>query len=395
MFTHLEALPADPLLGIIERFAKDTNPQKIDLGVGVYKDINGQTPILSSVKQAEAQLLDQQNSKAYLGARGDIQFAELMSELAFGQHHPALVAQRVAGLQTPGGCGALRVAAELLVRTKDEVTIWVSDPTWANHIPLLGSAGIQIKQYPYYDYDNKSIKFQQMLDVLQQIPEGDLVLLHACCHNPSGADLSQAQWQQVVDVLEARKIVPFIDMAYQGFGESLDDDAFGLRLVAERLPEAVFAVSCSKNFGLYRERVGVVGIITESASQVPPVISHLAQIVRGIYSMPPDHGAAIVRLILSQAELKQQWLQELQHMREQIQQTRESLVSIMSSLGHDQFGFVAQEKGMFSFLGITPQQVHRLAEESAIYLVDSSRINVAGLNVKNLPYFCESVAKIL
>lgn len=395
MFNHLDLLPADPLLGIIERFAKDPNPQKIDLGVGVYKNVDGETPILQCVKQAEAQLLDQQSSKSYLGARGDIAFTELMCDLAFGQHHSVIGAKRIAALQTPGGCGALRVAAELLIRAKPDLTIWVSDPTWANHIPLLGSAGIQIKQYPYYDYETKTLKFQQMLDSLSSMPEGDLVLLHACCHNPCGADLSQEQWQQIVEVLQAKKLIPFVDMAYQGFGDSLDEDAYGLRLIAERMPEAVFAISCSKNFGLYRERVGVVGMIAETSQEATAVVSHLAQIVRAMYSMPPDHGAAIVRSILSQDALKQLWLKELQEMRERIQSTREDFVRIMAELGHEEFSFVAREKGMFSFLGITPEQVQRLSQEHAIYLVDSSRINVAGLNARNLPYFCESVASVL
>lgn len=395
MFDTLQALAPDPLLGIIERFAKDTNPKKIDLGVGIYKDSLGQTPVLQCVKQAEKHLWETQNSKSYLGARGDVQFAELMSELAFGAKHSALQDKRVAALQTPGGCGALRVAAELLMRSRGSVKVWVSDPTWANHIPLLGSAGVEIEEYPYYDYEKKSIRFTQMLETLANAAEGDIVLLHACCHNPCGADLNQEQWQAVVNLLQEKHLVPFVDMAYQGFGDNLDADAFGLRLIADTLPEAVFAISCSKNFGLYRERTGLVGMLLSESSQVSVVLSHLAQIVRGVYSMPPDHGAAIVRCILQDPALKQQWIGELSEMRGRIQAMREDCVARMHALGHSQFAFMAEEKGMFSFLGVTPQQVSRLASEYAIYMVDSSRINVAGLNEHNLAYFCESVSRVL
>lgn len=395
MFNQLQALPADPLLGIIERYAKDANPNKIDLGVGVYKDNSGNTTVLPSVKQAERTLLETQQSKAYLGPRGDAVFAELMCSMAFGQEHVALKDQRIAALQTPGGCGALRIAAELLVETKEQVTVWVSDPTWANHIPLLASAGIEIKEYPYYDYANKTIRFDDMMAALAEAEAGDLVLLHACCHNPCGADLQPEQWQQLTEMLVEKGLIPFVDMAYQGFGESLEADAYGLRLLAERAPELVFTISCSKNFGLYRERTGIVGFIVENSTQVTPVLSHLAHIVRAIYSMPPDHGAAVVRNILSNDALRAQWVGELGVMRERIQCMRRELVEKMAARGHAGFDFVAQEKGMFSFLGVTPEQVHRLAQDHAIYMVDSSRINVAGLNEANIEYFCDSLATVL
>ncbi|MFT5082439.1 MAG: aspartate aminotransferase [Lentisphaeria bacterium] len=396
MFNTIESLSPDPLLGIIEKFNKDPRPQKIDLGVGVYRNALNQTPVLNSVKRAEQFLLDHQQSKSYLGAAGDTQFARELLSLALGETHPCLQDRRIAALQTPGGCGALRVAAELIVRAKPQAKMWVSDPTWANHIPLLGGAGIKIEVYPYYDYEAKCIRFDALMETLKRADSGDLVLLHACCHNPCGADLSPEQWQQVVNLIAKRALVPFVDMAYQGFGQGLDDDAYGLRLVAKKLPEAAFAISCSKNFGLYRDRVGLVGFITESAKASQAVFSHLAQIVRGIYSMPPDHGAAVVGRILSDSALRKEWIVELSEMRQRIQAMRIGLVAGMSEKGFaERFAFVQHERGMFSFLGVEPQQVSHLAEHSGIYMADSSRINIAGLNENNLPYFCDALANLI
>lgn len=396
MFESLEKLPSDPLLGIMEMYLKDTNPQKIDLGVGVYKDELGQTPVLRAVKQAESIILQNQVSKSYLGAQGDRQFTESICKLALGEVLYNATSDRIVGLQTPGGCGALRVAAELLVRSRPNAKIWVSDPTWANHVPLLGSAGLVIETYPYYDYFTKSIRFSAMMDCLKSVAEGDLVLLHACCHNPCGADLSREQWADVVGLCVKRNLVPLVDMAYQGFGESLDSDAFGLRLIAEKLPESIFTVSCSKNFGLYRDRVGVVAFISDSSKRKEALTSNLVQIVRGIYSMPPDHGAAAVSTILIDPLLKQTWESELRDMRERIQKMRNSFAESMSLKGFDNaFEFVIKEQGMFSFLGITSDQVSVMAAEYGIYMASSSRINIAGLSDANLEYFCESLTKVV
>lgn len=397
MFEHLQLIPPDPLLGLIEKFNNNTNPNKIDLGVGVYKDENNQTTVLKCVKDAEAFLLKKQTSKSYLGPNGDRDFTRLMCELALGEESADILKSgRISALQTPGGCGALRVAAELINHTKPSAKVWVSDPTWANHIPLLGDAGLTIDKYAYYDHATKAINFETMLESLRGAQAGDLVLLHACCHNPSGADLSRQQWHHVCDLLLERNLIPFIDMAYQGFGEDLDKDAFGLRLIMAKCPEAVFCISCSKNFGLYRDRVGIVGFLNSSADKSPALMSHLVQVVRGIYSMPPDHGAAVVANILSSDELKTGWMQELITMRERIQQMRLGLADTMAAKGFgDDFRFVESERGMFSFLGLNPSQVKQLGDNYGIYMADTSRINIAGLNVNNLEYFCSSLAAAL
>lgn len=396
MFESLQLLPPDPLLGIIERFNNDANPQKIDLGVGIYKDEDGRTPVLECVKGAEAYLLANQRSKCYLGPRGDQRFTHSLCALALGDQYAALRDDRIAALQTPGGCGALRVAAEVIARARPRARIWVSDPTWANHVPLLGGAGLNIQAYPYYDYEDKLIRFDAMLETLSGAAAGDLVLLHGCCHNPCGADLDERQWLRLAAVMQERQLVPFVDMAYQGFGESLDADAFGLRLLCRQFPEAVFTVSCSKNFGLYRDRVGVVAFLLAETAQTRATLSNLTQIVRGIYSMPPDHGAAVVAHVLNDPELRAQWTRELALMRDRINDMRQGLVAGMSALGFgERFDFVTHERGMFSFLGISPDQVKALADGHGIYMADSSRINVAGLNRRNLDYFCAALSAVL
>ncbi len=396
MFEQLQSLPDDPLLGIIAQYQQETNPQKIDLGVGVYKDASGGMPVLPCIKAAEQRLVSEQDSKTYRGPLGNPAFTRLMCDLALGEVLSSAVRERLASLQTPGGCGALRVAAELIARANPSAKIWVSDPTWANHVPLLGDAGIEIASYPYYDFKDKGIRFDEMMACLSDAAPGDLVLLHACCHNPSGADLSQSQWQKVVALLVQKQLVPFVDMAYQGFGQGLTEDAYGLRLVIESCPEAVFALSCSKNFGLYRDRVGAVGFVVADAAQAEITLSNLTQIVRGIYSMPPDHGASVVEIVLADDRLKSQWLQELATMRDRIQVTRQSLSEKMAAAGFGtRFDFVNHESGMFSFLGITPEQVVELADRFGIYMAPSSRINIAGLNESNLDYFCASLTQVI
>ncbi len=396
MFEQLQSLPADPLLGIIARYQQEMNPQKIDLGVGVYKDEAGGMPVLPCIKAAELRLVNEQASKTYRGPLGNPEFSRLMCDLALGALLSAAVSDRLAALQTPGGCGALRVAAELIVRANPSAKIWVSDPTWANHVPLLGDAGIEIAEYPYYDFENKGIRFDAMMACLSEAAPGDLVLLHACCHNPSGADLSESQWQAVAELLIQKELIPFVDMAYQGFGRGLVEDAYGLRLVVSQCPEVIFALSCSKNFGLYRDRVGVVGFVVREPEQAGITLSNLTQIVRGIYSMPPDHGASVVEIVLADEELRSQWLQELADMRERIKITRQSMSAKMSAAGFDErFDFVKHESGMFSFLGITPEQVGELADRFGIYMAPSSRINIAGLNESNLDYFCASLTQVL
>lgn len=396
MFDALSLLPADPILGLSQAYALDSNPNKVDLGVGVYKNDAGQTPIMKAVALAQDVRIQTETTKSYTPPAGIAGANEAVKKLVFGEAHPALANDRVRVVQTPGGCGSLRVAAELIQRAKPGATIWVSSPTWANHIPLLSSAGIQIREYPYYDYNTHSIDFVAMLAVLNTIPAGDLVLLHACCHNPSGADLTQDQWQQVADVLLARNLIPFIDMAYQGFGTGLDEDAYGVRLMAERLPEVILATSFSKNFGLYRERAGSLAIVCRSSQEADATFSQMLSVARSIYSMPPAHGAYLVDVILHDEALTHAWETELTEMRERIASLRVGLVEALNKLQEKRdFSFIAQEKGMFSFLGLTKEQVTRLKSEYSIYMTDNSRISVAGLSQEKLDYVAQAIVDVL
>lgn len=396
MFETLKGLPADPILGLLTQYREDTNPNKVDLGVGVYKDESGHTPILKCVKRAEALRLESEDTKVYIGPTGSAQFNTLMTELAFGKDHAALLAGRIRTVSTPGGTGALRVAADFIQRCKPGATIWVSDPTWANHTGLFETAGLTVKTYPYYDYDSKSIKFDEMLTCLKQVNEQDVVLLHACCHNPSGADLNQSQWDQVIDVIANRGCMPLIDMAYQGFGDGVDQDAYGVRAMAAKVDNMLLCASCSKNFGLYRERIGSCSLIAKDAAQADISLSVMLYAIRCIYSMPPAHGAAIVETILGSDELKSQWLDELKVMRDRINGNRAVLVEKLHALGVNRdFGFISDEKGMFSFLGISAEQVSRLKQDYSIYMVDSSRISIAGISSTNVDYLAKSIADVL
>lgn len=396
MFETLPLLPADPILGLSIAYAKDTNPLKVDLGVGVYKNDAGVTPIMAAVAEAEKLRIKQETTKAYTAPAGYPGANEAATRLVFGEGHPAVSANRVRTIQAPGGCGALRVAAELIQRAKPGASLWVSTPTWANHIPLLGSAGLKLREYPYYDYATHSINFAAMMDTLKQIPRGDLVLLHACCHNPSGADLSRAQWEQVADLCEANGVIPFVDMAYQGFGEGLEEDTYGLRLLARRLPEVIIATSFSKNFGLYRERAAALSIVFASEQEANAGQSQLLSVTRAIYSMPPAHGSALIDIILHSDELTTLWRDELTTMRERIAGLRVQLVQALNSLQTQQdFSFIAQERGMFSFLGLTVEQVHKLKNDYSIYMTDTSRISVAGLTKEKMDYVSKAIVAVL
>lgn len=396
MLEKLPLLAADPILGLTAAYNADPNDYKVDLGVGVYKDEKGRTPIMAAVKTAQDLWATQEESKVYAPAAGFSGYNEGVIKLLLGESHPAVSAGRVVSVQAPGGCGALRISAEMTNRIYDGATLWVSTPTWANHIPLMTSAGLQLKEYPYYDYKTHGIDFDAMTASLEQLSKGDVVLLHACCHNPSGADLSQEQWRIVADILNKKGAIPFVDIAYQGLGDGLDEDAYGLRYVAEHCPEVIVASSCSKNFGLYRERVGAAVVIASTPDVAQACGSQLKNIAREIYSMPPSHGAALVDLILHDDALKSQWQTELDEMRERINGLRKALVEKLTLAGAgDRFDFIQNEKGMFSFLGITPEQVARLKEESSIYFVNSSRINIAGISHKNLDHIVESLIKVL
>lgn len=395
MFQQVTALPPDPLLGISIAFAQDSNPKKVDLGVGMYKDESGTTPIFEAVKAAEQKLIHEQASKGYIGSAGSAEYNALMTELVFGGDNVAFQQQRIATVQTPGGCGALRVAAEFIKRCRPETTIWVSDPTWPNHEPLLGDAGLKLATYPYYDQATNQILFDDMLAALKTVPADDVVLLHGCCHNPSGADLSQQQWREICDLAKQNGFLVFIDLAYQGFGDGIEEDAYGVRLMSSELPEVIVANSCSKNFGIYRERTGTLCITTEAVETAPAVQSHLNKIVRGIYSMPPAHGAAIVETLLADEQLKSQWLSELAVVRNRIKSLRKTLAdAIQQHLGNDKFRFIETQQGMFSFLGLSSQQVDQLRNEFSIYVAGSSRANVAGLTSANIDYVAHAIAQV-
>ena len=396
MFNSLIAMPADPILGLLTQYREDTHPQKVDLGVGVYKDPTGVTPILSCVKKAEKFRLDTETTKVYIGPTGSPQFNTLMTELAFGAGHSAIIANRIRTVSTPGGTGALRVAGDFIKRCNPNAVLWVSDPTWANHIGLFEAAGITVKTYPYYDYDSKSLKFDEMLAALSQVSPDDVVLFHACCHNPSGMDLTTAQWDKVVALTKDQGFTPLIDMAYQGFGDGVEIDAYGVRHMAAAVDNMILCSSCSKNFGLYRERIGSCSVIAKDANTANVAQSVLLYVVRCLYSMPPAHGAAIVETILGSAELTQEWLDELKVMRDRINGNRAILVDKLKANGVDRnFSFIARQKGMFSFLGVNPEQVARLQKEFSIYMVGSSRISIAGISEDNVDYLAQSIAKVL
>ena len=394
MFEHLKALPQDPILGLLQLFRNDSRPEKIDLGVGVYKDAQGNTPVMNAVKLAEQRLLEQEDTKAYIGPAGAAGFGRAMAGLLLGDSNPLIDSGRLTIAQTPGGCGALRMAAEFLKLCSADTTVWVSNPTWGNHIPLLGGAGLNIKQYSYYSKETHGVDFDAMMEDLQQAKAGDVVLLHGCCHNPSGADLNIEQWQAVTNLLVDKGLLPFVDIAYQGLGLGLDKDAAGLRLLAEQVPELIIAASCSKNFGLYRERTGALMVLSANEAQAANGASQLFSAIRGHYSMPPSHGAAVVETILTDSELRANWEAELTEMTHRILGLREQFVTEMAQHGLD-FSFIAQQRGMFSFLGITPEQVLQLRNEHAIYMIDSSRVNVAGLSTENIPTVANALKAVI
>jgi len=396
MFGSLKAMPSDPILGLLTKYRNDNNPNKVDLGVGVYKNEAGHTAVLNCVKKAELHRNKTEDSKVYIGPTGSELFNVEMTKLIFGTEHKILRDNRSRTISTPGGTCALRVAAEFIKSCKSGATIWVSNPTWANHTGLFESAGLIVKTYPYYDYENNSLDFEGMLNTLKNVGSDDVVLLHACCHNPSGMDLNNEQWQQVADVAKVVGFTPLIDMAYQGFGTGLDEDAYGLRLMADTVKEMIVCSSCSKNFGLYRERIGACTIIGESSIAADIALSVVLHVVRVIYSMPPAHGAAIVETILSSDELRNEWHVELKEMRDRINGNRSIIVDKLIENGVTRdFSFIAHQSGMFSFLGITPEQVQTLQDEYSIYMVDSSRMSIAGIATSNVDYLAKSIAKIL
>ena len=396
MFQSLKSLPPDPILGLTAAFKQENNPNKVDLGIGVYKDEKGNTPVMTAVKQAEQAILNSQLTKAYLGPMGSPEYNRAIAKLILGKDLLDNLGGRRVTIQTPGGCGGLRIAAEFIYTANSNAKIWVSDPTWANHKPLIGSAGLEFKSYPYYNYETNSVNFEGMMEALKSASKGDVVLLHGCCHNPSGADLSIEQWEIIKNSALAQGFTVFIDLAYQGMGTGLNEDVYGVRLLAEALPELVVVSSCSKNFGLYRERTGAITLICESEKACAASSTLLASAARSNYSMPPDHGAAIVQLILNSPELYSVWEDELTEVRNRINSLRFVFAEKLngSKIPRD-FSFIKNEKGMFSFLGASANQIQELINSYGIYLVNSSRINVASINDSNIDYLIDSITEVL
>ena len=396
MFEAINPAPEDSILGLSEAFQKDPNPRKISLGVGVYKDGSGQTPVLASVKEAERRLLQTEATKSYLPIDGLETFGVLSQQIIFGREHAIVSDGRAATVQTPGGTGALRVAADFARRVFPQATLWLSDPTWPNHPNVFGAAGLQVASYPYFDAAASAVAFDRMMAALETIPAGDLLLLHGCCHNPTGADLSPQQWQAVAAVCAERGILPLLDFAYQGFGDGLTEDASGVRIVADHCREFLVASSYSKNFGLYNERVGALTLVADNADAAVAANSHLKVCVRANYSNPPAHGGQIVATILGDAELRQRWEAELSAMRNRINDMRHLFVETLDEQRPARdFSFIVRQRGMFSYSGLTPTQVQALRERHAVYIVGSGRINVAGMTAANMDYLCAAIADVL
>lgn len=394
MWKTVEAAPADSILGLTEAFKNDANPQKVNLGVGVYQDEEGNTPILECVKKAEKILLTEEGSKSYLPISGDIVYGREVQKLLFGESSEIISNQRAATAQAPGGTGALRVGAELLKKFQPTAKVWVSTPTWANHKGIFSTAGFELAEYEYYNPETKAVDFEAMLSTLEKVPAGDIVLLHACCHNPSGVDLNDAQWKKIAAVAQNKNWIPFLDFAYQGFGDGIDADRRAVVEFAETGIDFFVASSFSKNFGLYNERTGALTIVSPSADEAAVAMSHLKSTIRVVYSNPPAHGGLIVATILSNPSLRELWMQELTMMRERIKAMRVALVEGLGERGvKEDFSYIIAQRGMFSFSGLSDDIVRWLGDTKAIYVVGGGRINLAGLTQGNIAYVCDAIAE--
>ena len=396
MFEKIEMAPADPILGLTDSFKKESNPDKVNLGVGVYKDEEGKTPILNSVKAAEKIILEEEKTKSYLPIDGSPKYKKLVQELLFGEESELISTERIATVQTPGGTGGLKVAADFLKKFYPNAKIWLSDPTWANHGKIFNSAGLETESYPYYDKETKLLNFDGMYKKLSSLSENDIVLFHACCHNPTGVDISQDQWKKLASLANKCKFLPFFDFAYQGFGNGIDEDAGGLRIFADKVDSFLVANSFSKNFGLYNERIGALSAIAKDDDKAKKVLSQLKICARTNYSNPPSHGASIVSTILDSQDLKMVWIGEVKEMCDRINSFRKLLVENLKNHGCSiDFSFMNTQKGMFSYTGLSKEKVRELRSKYAIYFVDSGRINVAGLNNENIDYVCKAFADVL
>ncbi len=395
LFSAVELAPRDPILGLTEQFVADPNPQKVNLGVGVYTDENGKLPLLACVKAAEQQLVEQAKARGYLPIDGTAAYDQAVQQLAFGADHAAVLDKRIATVQALGGTGGLKVGADFLQQIRPEAKVLISDPSWENHRALFTRAGFVVENYPYYDAATRGVKFDAMLAALNAAPAGTIVVLHACCHNPTGADLTAAQWDQVIAACRAQGLVPFLDMAYQGFGDGLAEDGRVVRAFLDAGLDFFVSTSFSKSFSLYGERVGALSVVCQSAEEAKRVLSQLKIVIRTNYSSPPTHGAQVVATVLSTPALRAQWESELGGMRQRIKAMRGALVARLQAAGvAGDLGYITTQKGMFSYSGLTAAQMQRLRGEFGVYGLDSGRICVAALNEHNLDRVAAAIAAV-
>ncbi|WP_135506701.1 aromatic amino acid transaminase [Roseovarius aestuariivivens] len=392
MFDHLKELPADKILALMQAYKDDPRETKIDLGVGVYKNPEGVTPIMRAIKTAEKRWWESEDTKAYTGLAGDPAFSDALIGLVLGD---VVSREQVAAVATPGGTGAVRQAFELVKMANPEARVFVSDPTWPNHLSILKHLGMETVAYRYFDEESGGVDFDGMMADLKGVKPGDVVLLHGCCHNPTGANLTSPEWDAVIKLMNDTGAVPMIDIAYQGFGDGLEADAAGTRAVVKGCPEVLIAASCSKNFGIYRERTGLLMAVSHDASKHKVTQGNLAYLNRQNYSFPPDHGARLVSLVLTTPDLRADWEAELEDVRTGMLELRKQLAAELQRLsGSDRFGFVGQHRGMFSRLGLSPEHVEALRRDHGIYMVGDSRINIAGLNQKTVPILAEAIVEV-
>lgn len=394
-FNHVQPAPPDAILGLNEAFKNDPNPEKINLTVGVYQDENGVTPVLDCIRAAEKRLIEQEKSKSYLGIQGSPEYASSVQNLIFGKENPVVTQARAATVQTPGGTGGLRVAGDFIKRQFDQARVWMSSPTWANHPAIFAASGLVTKSYTYLDADKTGLDFAGMKESLSESRPGDVLLLHGCCHNPTGVDLSVDQWSELAEWVRSRELLPLVDCAYQGFHKGLKEDVAGVLALCDAGLEVMVCSSFSKNLGLYGERVGAMTVVAQERSAAEAILSHVKSCIRVNYSNPPRHGAALATIVLNDAEFSRRWQDELSAIRSRIKQVRSLLVSEMNSRTEVDFSFIERQNGMFSFSGLTPVQVDQLRNEYSIYIVGGGRINVAGINARNIGRLCDSIAAVL
>jgi len=395
LFAHIPLAPGDPILGVTEAFLKDMNPKKVNLGVGVYQDANGKMPVLPAVKEAERRILEKEITKSYLPIDGLKDYSNRVQTLLFGEDSQTLKDGKIVTVQTLGGSGALRVGADLLKCFFPQSQVWISRPSWENHRALFEFAGFEVKEYPYYDPATGGVDFEGMKASLEKAPKGTIVLLHVCCHNPTGVDLTKEQWNEVHTILAEREALPFLDFAYQGFGDGLEEDSYAVRLFSDAGTPAVIANSFSKNFGLYRERVGALSVVTQSKDEAAKLLSQLKRVIRTNYSNPSSHGAHIVAEVLADPELKRAWEGEVTAMRERIKEMRDHFVNTLAEKNSPiDFSFVRAQRGMFSYSGLSPEVVDVLREKS-IYILRTGRICLAALNHHNVEYVCDSILEAI